>query len=757
MWRLATTTVDSTCSDYRIGVTSYAAGETGAYTLRVEPGQEVTGPATPIAFGIPLEGELAQGDVVLPSGKVADLYSFTGSAGQVVTVMMRSPALDTYLELTGPGDFAASNDDSPGLGTDSRIEATLPSDGQYQVVATTYAAGMLGSYTLTLSSRSAAGPPPEATNQLTAGSTVSGALQAGDATLPSGELYDVYHLSGEAGQQIVLSASSSEFDTYLMLRGPSLSVDNDDVDPGNLDSQLNVTLPETATYSVSVTSYSAGETGSYTLSFTVGGTVSVEPQALEFGQTASGTLSQGDPMRRGGEFYRPYAFTGTTGQRIRLSLSSDAIDTYLVLRMPNGFEETNDDIVVGEDTNSQLDLVLPADGRYEVQASSYWTGETGPFQLSLALLGEREAVEETAAAPPGTLAIGAPVTGRLEAGDGQLETGEFIDSFTFLGEADQLVTFTVESDEFDTWLILDGQGLNEQNDDGVGIGLNSRIEITLPQAGQYTLTVTSYEPGETGSYTLSAVLGTALQNAGRGEIYGVFAGLTDYADTSDLPYCADDATKLHQTLSQTGLLAEGSIVLTNAQVTRAALRDAFRQVAAQAGPDDVFLFFYSGHGNQLENNAPGEPDNRDETIYVYDGDISDDELASWFDEVHARVAVVALDSCFSGGFARDIVTQPNRMGIFSSEEDVLSNVADRFQAGGFLSYFLRVGLSGEADTDPADRVITVGELTQYLRLQWARHMLAETTETAESAITYQNLVVERGGVKVTDILVYPKD
>jgi hypothetical protein len=36
-------------------------------------------------------------------------------------------------------------------------------------------------------------------------------------------------------------------------------------------------------------------------------------------------------------------------------------------------------------------------------------------------------------------------------------------------------------------------------------------------------------------------------------------------------------------------------------------------------------------------------------------------------------------------------------------------------------------------------------------------MSSEVTETGSAERTYQNLVVERGGVKVSDILVYPKD
>ena len=57
--------------------------------------------------------------------------------------------------------------------------------------------------------------------------------------------------------------------------------------------------------------------------------------------------------------------------------------------------------------------------------------------------------------------------------------------------------------------------------------------------------------------------------------------------------------------------------------------------------------------------------------------------------------------------------------------------------------------------DPRDGIITAGELSQYLHRQWAvNNMANEMTSTADSAAAYQNLVIDRGAVKVTDVVVY---
>jgi len=104
-------------------------------------------------------------------------------------------------------------------------------------------------------------------------------------------------------------------------------------------------------------------------------------------------------------------------------------------------------------------------------------------------------------------------------------------------------------------------------------------------------------------------------------------------------------------------------VLRDAEATRDAIVTGFREHLQQAGPDDVALFYYSGHGSQEQ--APPEfwhlePDRLDETLVCYDSrqdgrfDLADKELAKLIDEVAARGPhlVVVLDCCHSGSGTR---------------------------------------------------------------------------------------------------------
>jgi hypothetical protein len=759
--------------------------------------------------GVAANGELRQGDRQLNSGEFSDDFTVDARAGEQITVTMESTEFDTYIMVRGPNNFAEDNDDAPGRGTNSAVTITAPSAGSYRIVATSFQPGETGRYQINAAvgagapqpaaaapganpvrpARSAAAPRGPTTN-LTLGGTVNGALGQGDGTLGSGEFLDSYTLAGRAGQRVEILMNSSAIDPYILVEGPGVQAFNDDdVESGTTNARLVLTLPETGAYTVHATSYAPGETGAYQLTVRDGGNLPVTGPAqgfadlsgapLRLGEVVSSDLGQDDDRLVSGEFVERFTFEGTEGQRVRIAMTSSAVDAYIILIAPNGGQEENDDAAAGV-TDSRLDAVLSQDGAYTVIATTYRPGEAGAFQLSVNDLSRAPANASPAGARPGaqrpptsqataspppvapavggtTLVAGRPVQGRLEASDSRLRSGEFTDVYSFVGTRGQRATISLNSDAFDPYLILNHpDGTQVDNDDAGDGSLNSQISLVLPADGAYTVTATSYQPGETGAYTLDVAFRETGVEVNRqmagGRVFAVLVGVSDYGGTANnLAFTAEDATKLGQTLQENGVLAEGSIVLTDAQATVTNVRQAFQRVAALAGPEDTFLFFFSGHGVQRRGAANAtEPDGYEELIVLRDGEVSDDELAGWFGQVRARVSLLAIDSCFSGGFARDVVSRPNVMGVFSSEEDLTSSVADKFRAGGYLSYFLRSGLAGGSDAD-GDAIITAGELSAYLRREFANELAIEAT-TTEGQRNYQFLVVDRGGVKIDDML-----
>jgi hypothetical protein len=594
----------------------------------------------------------------------------------------------------------------------------------------------------------------------TAGGDVQrGRLEKGDDTLSSGEYFDVYTFTGGAGQRAVVDLRSGDFDPYVFVRAPSgEQFDNDDFEGDANRSLLSLDLTESGQYRVTVTSYREGETGGYTLSIDVGAATAIAARV-----DRNGRLEAGDGTLTTGEFVDTYEFEGSPGQHVAIDLRSSAFDTYLILRDPAGEQTENDDSDEGGDTgHSSIEADLAEAGTYRVLVTSYESGESGAYSLT---------IDPAAPRAPGspttrdvrTLTVGGPVSGELGAGDATFEAGEYHDTYVFDGDAGDTVRIELSSSEFDTYLgLITPSGEDIANDDFEGDTERSVIALTLPEAGRYRVQATSYGAAETGRYRLALTTSTAVipvERRSQGRVFGLFAGISDYpGDDSDLNYTAEDATRIRDALVRGGgMRAEDAVTFVDSAATVANISTAIRDIGRRMQPDDTFVMFYSGHGGQVERSGPTptDPDAMDETLALYDGSLRDDELATLFDGIRDGTVLLWLDSCFSGGFAKDIVSAPGRMGIFSSEEDITSNVASKFRAGGYLSAFLDEAIAqGLADDDKND-AITAIELSQYLHERY-RDDVKSTRPVdvvrTEMTLGYQHLVVDRGSIGAYDVL-----
>jgi len=479
---------------------------------------------------------------------------------------------------------------------------------------------------------------------------------------------------------------------------------------------------------------------------------------LAAGQSLTAELTPNDVQRRSGKYEDVYTLQGRRGQRIQIDLAAEDFDAYLVVTGPEGFSFSNDDGVGGDSTDSRLVLELPADGAYRVAATSFRPGETGRYRIAAAVPAAGVAAARPLAAAP--ITIGQSVNGALAQGDGRGAAGEYTDHYRFTARRGQRVAISLEAGKLDPVLVLARpDGTSDRNDDTEIDGqpsTNSRIDTVLAEDGDYVITVTSYGAAETGDYRLalapSAGHPRQLGVPGGPRVIALLVGVSDYGGrTSNLANTDADARELYQGLSNAGLLHPASQMLTNEEATTKRVEEAFARAAAAAGPNDTFMFFFSGHGDQIDVPVgSAELDGRAETIELYDEAMTDAQLAPLFASVRSRLSLLVVDACYAGGF-RSLVNRPNVMGLFSSEEDLTSLVASRFKAGGFLSYFLRAGLAGEADED-GDRIVSAGEISTYVRRRFRREGDIPAT-TREDDRHFQNLLIERGGVHVDDVIV----
>jgi pimeloyl-ACP methyl ester carboxylesterase len=150
-------------------------------------------------------------------------------------------------------------------------------------------------------------------------------------------------------------------------------------------------------------------------------------------------------------------------------------------------------------------------------------------------------------------------------------------------------------------------------------------------------------------------------------LYALLVGIDRYkAPIPPLNGCVNDieaVAALLRDLCAGGDSALELRVLKDAEATRAGVIDGFRSHLRKAGPDDLALFYYSGHGSQ-EDSPPEfwhlEPDRLDETLVCYDSrdegqwDLADKELAALIADVAAPGPHVlcVLDCCHSGSGTR---------------------------------------------------------------------------------------------------------
>jgi hypothetical protein len=719
-------------------------------------------------------GSLQAGDQTLRSGEYMDTYTVEGRTGQRLAAELTSAAFDPYLMVIAPSGDKKDNDDFEGSSSRSRLELTLEETGTYRVIATSYRKGDTGDYALTIelgggatgTSVAAGGPRLE-----------SGRLAPGDQTLRSGEYVDEYGFEGRRGQPVTIDLRASGFDPYLIVIDPSdKHHENDDYEGANNRSLVSLELPTDGRYRVMVTSYKKDETGAYDLRIDLGGSSSglaATAAAAAGPRRERGTLAAGDDTLRSGELMDAFTFEGRPGQRITLDVVSEHFDTYLILVPPRGQRQENDD-VEGKPRHSVIEADLSESGTYKVIVTTYQKGERGAYEL-LMEFGPARATGDRSR-DVGAIAYGESHSGQLTSDDQRLEGGEYRDSYAFEGAVGDQVVIELSSSAFDPYLILlPPQGQQIDNDDADGRQDLSRVELTLRAAGRYRVMATTYAAGKTGAYRLSLRRGAAAPVAARPNqpapagpapgggaqrVFGVFVGISNYGGrATNLPYTADDARRAQQALARgVGMRDGDAVMLVDQQATVANIRRAFDDVARQAGPNDMFVFFYSGHGGRVPRAGfqPADPDGKDETLAFYDGDVIDDDFSHWLAPIRGR-SLIVLDACFSGGFSKDIISAPGRMGLFSSEEDVTSGVAAKFRAGGYLAQFIFDAVGDRLADADGDRAITALELSQYLHERYRADVKSSTgaddfVRTGGPQSGYQHLVVDRGSIGPFDVL-----
>ena len=225
-------------------------------------------------------------------------------------------------------------------------------------------------------------------------------------------------------------------------------------------------------------------------------------------------------------------------------------------------------------------------------------------------------------------------------------------------------------------------------------------------------------------------------------LYILVVGINAYKNASyNLNYGKPDAVAFVQALEKRGQGIFKQIFkqeLYDEQATGERISAQFNAISAEAKPQDLFVFFYAGHGVMSEGNAqtPAEfylvPHDvtkfyGDEGMLVRNG-LSAKQLQEFCVKIKAQKQLVVLDACQAGGavetFAirgaaeeKAILQLARSAGVAVLAASGTKQFAMEFgQLGhGIFTYALLQGLAGEADGGASsDGKITVKELEAYL-------------------------------------------
>jgi metacaspase-1 len=110
--------------------------------------------------------------------------------------------------------------------------------------------------------------------------------------------------------------------------------------------------------------------------------------------------------------------------------------------------------------------------------------------------------------------------------------------------------------------------------------------------------------------------------------------------------CEADAQDMAQIAKTSGFQVK---TLLTKEATRKNVIDEISKTASDLKSGDIFMLTYSGHGGQLPDLNFDEPDGKDETWCLYDGELVDDEIYSLLSRFAPGVRIITFsDSCHSG-------------------------------------------------------------------------------------------------------------
>jgi WD40 repeat protein len=257
------------------------------------------------------------------------------------------------------------------------------------------------------------------------------------------------------------------------------------------------------------------------------------------------------------------------------------------------------------------------------------------------------------------------------------------------------------------------------------------FDITLVP-GNNEITVSAYSNGDIESAQKSInVVYKGLQKSA--DCYVLSVGINKYENEDlNLTYARSDAEAFSSFMKTRGEKLFNKIYsydLLDRDATRAKIISSIDEIGRQIKKNDVFIFFYAGHGSTQENSFYFITS---EVTGLYQQDklknaLKVDELQEKFRMVPALKQVILIDACQSGGSVGILamrgateekalaqLSRSSGVHVMASSESNQQSAEVKSLGHGVFTYVLLEALNGKADGAPADSKITVYELKSYI-------------------------------------------
>ncbi len=241
-------------------------------------------------------------------------------------------------------------------------------------------------------------------------------------------------------------------------------------------------------------------------------------------------------------------------------------------------------------------------------------------------------------------------------------------------------------------------------------------------------------------------------------LYVLAVGINQYKNPKyNLNFAMSDAQGFVDGLrnGSKGIFTNTEVVMVrDNEATKANITAKFNEIKAKAQPQDVFIFYYAGHGVMSEEEKAQFYLVPTDVTQLYGNNallknnaISAAELQNIARDLKAQKQLFILDACQTGGMIdylakrgaaeeKAIAQLARSTGtvwiVASGTEQFAQELTDLKH--GLFTYSILEALSGKADGSPKDQRITVGELSNFLNIE-----VPELSQKFRGAAQYPNV------------------